>query len=353
MDNDSSDEPERVARGWKGAGAFLQLDSNHGFGAASNAGVAAATGDAVVLLNPDTELTDNGLAELASVALERRELCGPRIINRDGSLQASASGPPVGLWPWLRAAVPAGAGPRWAVARLHPSQLETATEVSWLTGCCIAGPRDVFMTLGPFDPAIHMYGEDMDLGVRARIGGFRVAVRPELCKVVHYGKASPRPSTPIWAGRRGRVTVARSYAAPMGCREWFAWIAERLSVSARARVKSVLGRVLLGAARVPGLRRATPVPTLPDLSVRRPRSTIRDLHSPLVASFLRPGEALSMSRRGRSIKARAGAMVIKEGPRRAIFVAGMHRSGTSATARAIAALGLRLPESPMGRCSRE
>ncbi len=41
-------------------------------------------------------------------------------------------------------------------------------------------------------------------------------------------------------------------------------------------------------------------------------------------------------------------MVIEEGPRRAIFVAGMHRSGTSATARAIAALGLKLPESPMG-----
>ena len=41
-------------------------------------------------------------------------------------------------------------------------------------------------------------------------------------------------------------------------------------------------------------------------------------------------------------------MVIEEGPRRAIFVAGMHRSGTSATAHAIAALGLKLPESPMG-----
>ena len=272
VDNDSSDEPERVARGWKGPGAFLQLDSNHGFGAASNAGVAAATGDAVVLLNPDTELTDDGLALLARVALERRELCGPRIVNPDGSLQASASGPPVGLWPWLRAAVPAGAGPRWAVERLYPSQLETATEVSWLTGCCIAGPRDVLMGLGPFDPAIHMYGEDMDLCIRARIGGVRVAMRPELCQVIHYGKAS---SERVYgdlgreeAARNGRAVLRRAYGSR---REWFAWMAERMSVSARARVKARLGHDASWERLVAtGLRRATQVPALPELPLRDP-----------------------------------------------------------------------------------
>ena len=255
-----------------GRACFLSSIRNHGFGAASNAGVAAASGDAVVLLNPDTELTDDGLANLARVALERRELCGPRIVNPDGSLQASASGPPVGLWPWLRAAVPAGAGPRWAVARLHPSQLETATEVSWLTGCCLAGPRDLLMTLGPFDPAIHMYGEDMDLGVRARIGGVRVAMRPELCKVIHYGKAS---SSSVYgdlgreeAARNGRAVLRRAYGSR---REWFAWRGERLSVSARARAKALLGRDASWERLVAaGLRRATPVPALPDLSVRHP-----------------------------------------------------------------------------------
>ncbi len=189
--------------------------------------------------------------QLARVALERRELCGPRIVNPDGSLQASASGPPVGLWPWLRAAVPAGAGPRWAVERLHPSALETATEVSWLTGCCIAGPRDVLMGLGPFDPAIHMYGEDMDLCIRARIGGVRVAMRPELCQVIHYGKAS---SERVYgdlgreeAARNGRAVLRRAYGSR---REWFAWMAERLSVSARAQGQGRAGaRCLLGAAR--------------------------------------------------------------------------------------------------------
>ncbi len=33
--------------------------------------------------------------------------------------------------------------------------------------------------LAQFDPAIHMYAEDMDLGIRARLGGVRVAMRPE------------------------------------------------------------------------------------------------------------------------------------------------------------------------------
>ena len=87
----------------EGAGRLIELDDNIGFGAASNVGVGEAGGDATVLLNPDTELLDDGLDRLAAAALERGALVGPRVLNPDGTIQPSASGPEVGAWPWVRA----------------------------------------------------------------------------------------------------------------------------------------------------------------------------------------------------------------------------------------------------------
>ena len=91
---------------------LIELERNVGFGAASNAGVAAATGEATVLLNPDTELLDDGLDRLAVESLELGALVGPRVLNPDGTVQPSASGPEVGAWPWVRALVPAAIQPR-------------------------------------------------------------------------------------------------------------------------------------------------------------------------------------------------------------------------------------------------
>ena len=272
VDNASTDHPERVAQTWKGPGAYLRLGSNHGFGAGVNTGVLAATGETIVVLNPDTKLIDGSLAQLARVASDERTLAGPRVLHPDGTPQASASGSPVGIWPWLRAALPAGAAPRALVARLHPSRLSAPTEVSWLTGSCIAAPRDVLRGLGPFDPSIHMYGEDLDLGIRAGQAGVRMVHRPDVCVVIHYGKAS---SSGVYsdlgraqAALNGRSVLRRAYGPR---REWLAWMAERTSLAIRVRTKSILGRdsdwERLVAA---GLREARPVHVLREFPVRPP-----------------------------------------------------------------------------------
>ncbi len=265
VDNASSDEPERVARAWKGNGAYLQLASNHGFGTAVNVGVGVASCDAVVVLNADTELVDGSLASLAAFALQERAIVGPRVLNRNGSVQPSASGPPVGPWPWLRAILPAGTGPRWMVSRLHPWCLSDPTEVAWLTGCCLAAPREALRALGPFDHSIHMYGEDLDLGIRAHQAGMPVILAPDLCALIHDGKGSSsavyRDLGRAQAGINGRLVLRRAYG---GRREWLAWIAERMSLALRSRAKMLLGRdsdwERLVAA---GLREARPVSTLP------------------------------------------------------------------------------------------
>jgi N-acetylglucosaminyl-diphospho-decaprenol L-rhamnosyltransferase len=243
VDNDSSESPIEIAREWKGPGLFLRLAENVGFGAGANAGVAESSHEGVVILNADTELRDAGLSALAALAVAQRSLVGPRVLEGDGSLQPSASGPATGIWPWIRALLPSPAGPPALLARTAPWRLRSRTEVAWLTGCALAGPAGPLRQLGPFDPGIHLYGEDLDLGLRAARAGLGSLFAPELCTIVHYGK---RSTSQVFgdlgrgaAAENGRAVLRRHYGAGPERR---AHQAEVLNLRLRSVVKRVLRR---------------------------------------------------------------------------------------------------------------
>ena len=213
VDNRSGDDPERAARGYRGQVRFMPLERNVGFGAACNVGVESASGSCVVMLNPDAELVDASLDELAAFALGRQALAGPRLLNQDGSVQPSASGTPVGLWPWVGAIIPGRLQPPPLRRRAEPWRARRTVRVAWLTGACVAAPRDALLALGPFDPSIHMYSEDMDLGLRAARAGIPSYFCPDVCRVIHRGGASSLDRVPGGGRPAGRRQPPRGRAA--------------------------------------------------------------------------------------------------------------------------------------------
>jgi GT2 family glycosyltransferase len=245
VDNGSIDHVEAAARAWRGETHFERLATNVGFGAAANLGVELASHDAVVLLNPDTELVDSSLDELAAAALGLRALVGPRVLNSDGSRQASASGPEVGAWPWVRAVLPGSLTPGVAARYTEPYRCECRTAVTWLTGACVAAPRDLLRQLGPFDPTIHLYGEDLDLGLRAHLAGVPSYFCPETCRIVHHGRGSSTVAFGSADGWRAggaitrRVVLRRIYGRR---RETWGWRALAVNLALRAATKRALGR---------------------------------------------------------------------------------------------------------------
>jgi GT2 family glycosyltransferase len=265
VENGSGEDLTAIAASYPGRANVLELRDRAGFGAACNAGVAACTRPSTVLLNPDCELRDAGLTALARVAADRQALVGPRLVNSDGSPQPSASGSPAGLWPWLGALIPGRVQPGTIVAHTEPWRLDRPAEVGWLTGACIVAPRDVLVGLGPFDPAIELYGEDLDLCLRARARGVPSLFRPDLCSVAHVGGTSTSLAfDPVERARRvavnRRAVLRRAFGAR---REARSWRALRLNLALRAAAKAMTGDGEQERIELAATRAARDVPVLP------------------------------------------------------------------------------------------
>ncbi len=185
VDSGSRDDgPERA----RAHGAELvELPDNPGFGAANNAGVARARHDVTVLLNPDTELADHSLHELVAQArIHPRALHAPRLLEPDGAVQRSAHPLPGTVGALLPALVHPPLLPRALRERAEPHRAERPRTVGWAIAACLAASTALLRELGPFDPSVHLFAEDMALGLRARARGVRTVLHPQL-HVRHTG----------------------------------------------------------------------------------------------------------------------------------------------------------------------
>jgi len=200
---DTGRDDEGAALAERHGATVLLRRENPGYGAASNAGVAEVEEDVTILLNPDCEATDDSLARLAEIA--RRDpdaLHAPRLLNPDGSVQRSAHPRPGTLGAFVPAAVPAPLLPRAIRVRAEPYRADSPRTVGWAIGACLAASTRTLRRLGPFDPSIHLFAEDMDLGLRAR-----TVLHPQLTLIHHGGHSVNRAGERFDALARNRREV--------------------------------------------------------------------------------------------------------------------------------------------------
>ena len=218
VDTGSRDDGAELARA-RGA-ELVSLPGNPGFGAANNAGLARVREPLAALVNPDVELLDDGLARLAARAQAVPRLLVPGLRNEDGTRQRSAHplpGTPGALVPAL---LPSPALPRAIRERAEPWRSERARTVGWAIAACVVARTELLRSLGPFDPGIFLFFEDLDLCLRARAAGVRTELHPEIV-LRHAGGHSTRsafggePHAEMACRRRevvGRALGARALA---------------------------------------------------------------------------------------------------------------------------------------------
>ncbi len=194
VDCASSDGTVAIAR--SRSARVIALDQNVGFGRAANHGVARVSAPVTALLNPDVELVDDSLLALVATALEAggaERLLAPLVLSGDGSRQDSVHPVPGSPAELIRSLISPTVLPSVLARRLDPWRARTPRPVGWAVGCALVGRTQTLVRLGPFDERIFLYGEDLDLGLRAAQDGVRTWFCPA-ARVVHHGAHSTGPA---------------------------------------------------------------------------------------------------------------------------------------------------------------
>jgi len=207
VDNGSSDgSAEMVSREFA-AGTTLpvrliQNQENRGFCAANNQGFAASESEFVALLNNDAEAEPGWLAALAS-AFENRPDVGmaaskilvyedPRRIDKVGHL-----------------IYPDGQNRGRGTGELDQGQYDRVEEVLWPDGCAAMYRRTMLEQIGGFDEDFFAYADDAELGLRARIAGWKCLYMPGAVVRHHRGATlGVRSSRRLELIERNRVLLA-------------------------------------------------------------------------------------------------------------------------------------------------
>jgi GT2 family glycosyltransferase len=160
---------------------LIRLEENTGFCHAVNLGIQEADSPYVLLLNNDTQVLEGFLKYLI------------RAIESDEKLFSVSAC----MLQWDRPEILDGAGDRycvlgWAYARGRGrpyAKFDAPVEVFSACGGAAIYRKQVLREIGLFDEGHFAYLEDVDIGYRARIYGYRSRYEPK-ARVLHIGSAS-------------------------------------------------------------------------------------------------------------------------------------------------------------------
>ena len=186
VDNGSTDgSPDLAEREF--SARVIRNSENRGFCAANNQGIAAARGDFIALLNNDAEAVPEWLSELHRVCSGRPDVGmaaskvlvweDPRRIDKVGHL-----------------IFPDGQNRGRGSGALDTGQFDREEEVAWPDGCAAMYRKSMLDSIGGFDEDFFAYGDDAELGLRARIAGWQCLYAPRAIVRHHRGSTLGKDS---------------------------------------------------------------------------------------------------------------------------------------------------------------
>jgi len=173
----------------------VTLEQNYGYCGGNNRTVPHATGDVLVFLNNDVEVSPNWLHPLNALFQNNPGAAAaqPKLLsysNRDEFDYAGAAGGFIDKYgyPFCR-------GRLFDSLEKDNQQFETTGPVFWASGASMAVRRSVFKETGGFDEDFEFHMEEIDLCWRMQNLGHAVYYVPE-SKVYHLGGGSLQTGSP-------------------------------------------------------------------------------------------------------------------------------------------------------------
>lgn len=163
---------------------------NLGYAKGNNVGAAAATGDFLFLLNPDTRLAPDALALLRDHLLAHPQtgVVAPQLLWPAGQTQSSRRRFPTPATLFWESTLLEQWFPRNATARRYKMAdfpADQPAPVDWAVGAALFIRRAVWQAVGPLDESFFMYFEETDWFRRCAQAGWRADYLPQ-AQVIHY-----------------------------------------------------------------------------------------------------------------------------------------------------------------------
>jgi N-acetylglucosaminyl-diphospho-decaprenol L-rhamnosyltransferase len=220
VDNSSADGSAEMVRDEFPEAVLISGHGNVGYPAGNNLGLCALghdnTGPAPdaprysLLLNPDTELPPDALANVVEYMDAHSEIgiIGPRLVLPDGTLdracRRSLPTPEVAMWRMIGFSKLFPKSRRFGRYNMTYLDEHETTEVGSLVGAFMMLRREAIERVGLMDEQFFMYGEDLDWCKRVAEAGWKIVYYPEVT-VLHVKRAASRQS------RRASLEFVRAF----------------------------------------------------------------------------------------------------------------------------------------------
>lgn len=184
---------------------IVRPGSNTGFAGGCNAGAELASGDLLVILNPDATPQPGFGEAIRRPWVEGRGWGAWQALVADADLRSvNSAGNPLHF-----------TGITWAGGHGLPlDRAPAAGEVTVASGACLGIPLRTWREAGGFPAELFMYHEDVDLSIRIRAAGLAVGIEPAAV-VAHDYEFGANAEKWFWLERNRLAFVLRTYPASL------------------------------------------------------------------------------------------------------------------------------------------
>jgi GT2 family glycosyltransferase len=177
VDNASNDQSETIIKERFPFVHWIGLTENVGFARANNKAIAFATGDTVLLLNPDTIILPDSIEQAYQRLLNSSHVaCGVQLVYPDLSAQFTGSYFVKGGLNHLLPIPYWGACIKWMASLLikeKPAIIQASNEqqVDWMSGAFLMVKKEAIQKVGMLDDDFFLYAEEVEWCSRLRKEG--------------------------------------------------------------------------------------------------------------------------------------------------------------------------------------
>jgi GT2 family glycosyltransferase len=206
VDNGSTDNSVNyLNEKYSSKAKIIALNKNKGFAGGCNEGIKVARGDYICLLNNDAIVDKNWLGELISAAELAPDIgmCASKILNYYNREEFDTLGHLI---------YPDGLNRGRGKFEKDINQYDKMEEAFFPSGAAALYRKDMLNEIGLFDEDFFAYGDDTDIGLRARLAGWKCVYVPSAI-AYHKSSASSHPYSPwkIYLVERNRILILFKY----------------------------------------------------------------------------------------------------------------------------------------------